>query len=69
MQFTSLTEWLAWLETCHPQAIELGLARIAAVAQRMMLGDVLCDAVGSRRVAKKIITVAGTNGKIGRAHV
>jgi len=59
MRFTSLTEWLAWLETFHPQAIELGLARIATVAQRMALGDT----VGSRRVAKKIITVAGTNGK------
>lgn len=58
MRFASLNDWLAWLETCHPQAIDLGLERIAAVASRMNLG-----ASGSRQIAKKIITVGGTNGK------
>jgi dihydrofolate synthase / folylpolyglutamate synthase len=53
MRFASLDQWLAWMETCHPQAIELGLERIARVASAMGLAE----------VADKIVTVAGTNGK------
>jgi dihydrofolate synthase/folylpolyglutamate synthase len=49
----SLAEWLAYIERQHPRSIELGLERVRTVAQRMRLG----------RPAKKIVTVAGTNGK------
>ena len=52
MRFNTLEEWLAWQETLHPTEIELGLARVRAVYQR--LGVTLkCP----------VITVAGTNGK------
>ena len=49
----SLQEWLDWLETLHPQEIELGLERVRDVFQRQAL----------RPLARKIIVVAGTNGK------
>src|SRR3546814_407618 len=49
----SLAQWLAYIERQHPRSIELGLERVRAVAQQMLLG----------RPAKKVITVAGTNGK------
>jgi dihydrofolate synthase/folylpolyglutamate synthase len=49
----SLAEWLAYIERQHPRSIELGLGRVRTVAQRMRL----------KRPAKKVITVAGTNGK------
>jgi len=48
-----LTGWLAYLEQLHPTSIELGLERVAAVAQRLKL----------QRPAKQVITVTGTNGK------
>jgi dihydrofolate synthase/folylpolyglutamate synthase len=48
----SLAEWLTYLETLHPKAIEMGLDRVAGVAARMAI-DVGCPA----------ITVGGTNGK------
>ncbi|MDY0308223.1 MAG: bifunctional tetrahydrofolate synthase/dihydrofolate synthase [Castellaniella sp.] len=48
----ALADWLAYLETLHPKAIDLGLDRIRAVAQRLAL---------SLDCTK--ITVAGTNGK------
>lgn len=50
---TRLDEWLALLEQRHPTEIELGLERIAAVAQRAGIG----------KPAAQVITVAGTNGK------
>lgn len=49
----NLEAWLALLEQRHPQAIELGLERCGRVYDRM----------GSPRPAKKVFTVAGTNGK------
>ena len=49
----SLHEWLAWQETAHDKAWDLGLHRIGAVWQAM----------GAPRLARHIITVAGTNGK------
>jgi dihydrofolate synthase/folylpolyglutamate synthase len=58
MRFASLDQWLAWMETCHPQVIELGLERIAHVARAMGLLH-----SGARRIARRIVTVAGTNGK------
>ena len=49
----SLAAWLDYIERQHPKSIELGLARVREVAQRM----------GLQRPAKKVITVGGTNGK------
>lgn len=53
MRFHSLSDWLGWLETCHPQEIDLGLERIRIVAQRLHLLN----------PSARIVTVAGTNGK------
>ncbi|MBI3775166.1 MAG: bifunctional tetrahydrofolate synthase/dihydrofolate synthase [Gammaproteobacteria bacterium] len=53
MRFTSLPAWLAWQETLHPNAIDLGLERVRVVAQRMQL----------LQPAYVLITVGGTNGK------
>jgi len=47
-----LTEWLAYLETLHPTAIDMGLARITEVSKRLNL-TLPCVR----------ITVGGTNGK------
>jgi dihydrofolate synthase/folylpolyglutamate synthase len=49
---TTLDEWLAHCERLHPKTIDMGLARVRAVAQRMGL-----------QFSCPIITVAGTNGK------
>jgi len=51
-QGAPLAAWLAYLETLHPKAIDLGLDRVRAVAQRLALS---LDCIK--------ITVAGTNGK------
>ncbi|MES2604848.1 MAG: bifunctional tetrahydrofolate synthase/dihydrofolate synthase [Pseudomonadota bacterium] len=48
-----LASWLSHLEKLHPSTIELGLARVREVAQRLPLD------FGKARV----ITVGGTNGK------
>jgi dihydrofolate synthase/folylpolyglutamate synthase len=48
-----LQSWLQWMETLHPAEMELGLARIRQVYERMQLGS----------IAKVVITIAGTNGK------
>lgn len=45
--------WLAYLESLHPKNIEMGLERMNAVYQQMALP----------KLAKTVITVAGTNGK------
>lgn len=49
---SSLSQWLSYLETLHPTAIDMGLARISEVAKRLQL------ALPCIR-----ITVGGTNGK------
>ena len=49
----SLEEWLALQEAAHPKSIDLGLARVAAVARRL----------GIDRPGSPVITVGGTNGK------
>ncbi|MCP4596319.1 MAG: bifunctional tetrahydrofolate synthase/dihydrofolate synthase [Neptuniibacter sp.] len=49
----NLSEWLAWMEQCHPSEIELGLDRIKQVAEKLAI-----DFTGST-----VVTVAGTNGK------
>ena len=48
----TLADWLAHCERLHPQAIDMGLARVKAVADRMGLA-----------FECPVITVAGTNGK------
>ncbi len=53
MRFNKLEEWLAWQEELHFTAIELGLDRCTAVAEKM---DLLHPSF-------TIISVAGTNGK------
>jgi dihydrofolate synthase/folylpolyglutamate synthase len=53
LRFDSLADWLAWQETLHPNAIDLGLVRL----QRTL------DNLGWRRPTCPVITVAGTNGK------
>ena len=53
MRFNQLSEWLEWQETLHSQKIELGLVRVAEVAQSM----------GVATPKYKTIVVAGTNGK------
>jgi dihydrofolate synthase / folylpolyglutamate synthase len=53
MQFSSLNEWLGWLETCHPQEIDLGLERIRVVARVLQLLN----------PTARVVTVGGTNGK------
>ncbi|QNI03210.1 bifunctional tetrahydrofolate synthase/dihydrofolate synthase [Halomonas sp. SH5A2] len=51
----TLAQWLDHLETLHPVGIELGLDRVSQVAERMGLLQ--------RPIAKRVISVAGTNGK------
>lgn len=53
MRFNTLDEWLAWQETLHPSAIDLGLERIRPVLLRLGLQQPPCA----------VITVGGTNGK------
>jgi dihydrofolate synthase/folylpolyglutamate synthase len=48
----TLSEWLAHCERLHPKSIDMGLARVQAVVQRMGL-----------RFECPVVTVAGTNGK------
>jgi dihydrofolate synthase/folylpolyglutamate synthase len=52
-RFITLSQWLQWQETLHPREIDLGLDRVAGVAERM----------GVRLPARTVITVGGTNGK------
>ena len=52
-RFSDLEDLLNWLETLHPQKIDLGLDRIKEVLVAM----------GLERPTYRIITVGGTNGK------
>lgn len=49
----SLADWLSYLEQLHPSAIDMGLERSRIVLQRL----------GLTRIALRVITVTGTNGK------
>lgn len=49
----TLADWLGYLETLHPSAIDMGLDRVRQVAMRLGLG----------RPAPRVMTVTGTNGK------
>jgi len=51
--FTSLDQWLYYLENLHSTEIDLGLTRIGKVAERLAVDLSFA----------KVITVAGTNGK------
>jgi dihydrofolate synthase/folylpolyglutamate synthase len=53
MRNRSLSEWLMHLEQLHPSEIDLGLARVQKAAERLNISP----------IARKVITVAGTNGK------
>ncbi len=50
---TTLQDWLAHIECQHPNAIEMGLDRVRAVAAALALAP----------PARRVVTVAGTNGK------
>ncbi len=53
MRFETLDEWLDWQLQLHNKSIDLGLERVSEVAHRLHIGT----------IARKVITVAGTNGK------
>lgn len=53
MRFHTLQQWLDWQETLHPKKIDLGLERVAAVA----------DTLGLREKPPGTVVVGGTNGK------
>ncbi len=53
MPARNLQQWLSYLEQLHPNEIDMGLVRVQDVAQRLKLP----------RIASKIVTVTGTNGK------
>lgn len=49
----TLSDWLAYIERQHPKSIDMGLERVREVSERLQL----------QRPARRVITVAGTNGK------
>jgi len=53
MRFDTLDQWLEWQMLLHGKAIDLGLERVRRVGDRL----------GLERIARRVITVAGTNGK------
>ena len=52
-RFDTVNEWLDWQQTVHPLNIDFKLERILSVYEQLNITS----------IAKKIITVAGTNGK------
>lgn len=52
-RFPHLADWLAWQETLHPRAIDLGLDRLLRTLDRL----------GWRHPSCPVVTVTGTNGK------
>jgi len=53
MRFDTLNQWLEWQMVLHDKAIDLGLDRVNKVGEQL----------GLDKIAGKVITVAGTNGK------
>jgi dihydrofolate synthase/folylpolyglutamate synthase len=53
VRFPRLEDWLAWQQSSHPQAIDLGLDRVSRVLSR----------TGWRGPTQPVITIGGTNGK------
>jgi dihydrofolate synthase/folylpolyglutamate synthase len=71
-RFIHLHDWLSWLETLHPKAIDLGLQRVYTVACALDLlipaSPVSHEFSGAfkpqdAKSTPTVITVAGTNGK------
>ena len=52
-QFSNLDEWLDWQQTLHSKNIDFKLERIKSVYKKLKIN----------KIAKKVIIVAGTNGK------
>ena len=52
-RFNTVEEWLEWQQTIHPLNIDFKLERILNVYKTLNIS----------KIAKKVITVAGTNGK------
>lgn len=53
MRFTRLSQWLAWQESLHPNAIDLSLDRLRRTLDRLEWTQPRCP----------VITIGGTNGK------
>ncbi len=53
MRFETVDQWLEWQTVLHDKSIDLGLQRVREVAERLGIG----------KIARQVITVAGTNGK------
>jgi dihydrofolate synthase / folylpolyglutamate synthase len=53
----TLADWLAYIESQHPKAMDMSLERSREVARRMGLGT------GMAKPARRVVTVGGTNGK------
>lgn len=53
MKLTTLAEWLDYQQSVHALGVDMGLQRVRAVWERM----------GAPAIAKRVITVGGTNGK------
>lgn len=71
-RFTTLNEWLSWLEQLHPKAIDLGLQRVYTVACTLnilkspsLISHEFSGAFNSKDTTTNatVVTVAGTNGK------
>ncbi|MFT7490873.1 MAG: dihydrofolate synthase/folylpolyglutamate synthase [Pseudohongiellaceae bacterium] len=71
-RFSQLNDWLRWLETLHPKAIDLGLQRVHTVACALDLlqpASVISHEFSAAfklqdtEATPTVITVAGTNGK------
>lgn len=71
-RFTTLNEWLSWLEKLHPKAIDLGLQRVYTVACTLdllkspsLISHEFSGAFNFKDTTTNptVITVAGTNGK------
>ncbi len=52
-RFNTINEWLDWQQTVHPLNIDFKLERILSVYEKLNISS----------IAKKVITIAGTNGK------
>ena len=52
-RFDTVNEWLEWQQTVHPLNIDFKIERILSVYKKLNIS----------KVAKKVVTVAGTNGK------
>ena len=52
-KFNTVDKWLDWQQTVHPLNIDFKLERILSVYKKLNIS----------KIANKIITVAGTNGK------